>query len=216
MFDLPALFSSWYTDPGNTSHGGTYMSESTIALLHKNELSESKRQKQERWDIRYTRLAQHIAKWSKDPRARVGAVIANPEKGRVIALGFNGFPVGVEDDADRLHDSSLKLKMVVHAEQNALLFAGQMAKGCVIYVAGKPICERCAVLIIQSGITRVVARHPDTLGEDSKWLAGAQLALELFEEVNVEFSATRDRDLGEIQGDEFSSSRRFLQASAEA
>lgn len=151
-------------------------------------------EKKSRWDQRYIRLARHVAAWSKDPRARVGAVIASPEKGRVIALGFNGFPVGIEDDADRLQDSDLKRQVIVHAEQNALLFAGQKANKCSIYVAGKPVCERCAVLIIQAGIREVIARHPDTLAEDSKWRAGAKLALQLFEEAGVKFRSGGESD----------------------
>ena len=162
---------------------------------------ENDEQKQNRWDTRYIKLARHIASWSKDPKARVGAVIANPDKGRIIALGFNGFPVKVEDTAERLGNGELKRKMVVHAEQNALLFAGQIAKGCVIYVVGKPVCERCAVLIIQAGITRVVARHWHTLPSDSKWLEGSKLALSMFNEAGVKFSQSGAEDADAIEGD---------------
>jgi dCMP deaminase len=50
----------------------------------------------------------------KDPDARVGAVIADGH-GRVIALGYNGFAVGVEDSIERLAKKKQKLEMIVHA-----------------------------------------------------------------------------------------------------
>jgi len=124
--------------------------------------------------------------------------------------------VGVEDNAERLDNGDLKLKIVVHAEQNALLFAGQMAKGCVIYVVGKPVCERCAVLIIQSGIKRVVARHWNTLENDSHWLGGSKLGLQLFKEAGVEFCESGDKYSGEIKPDDFSSSTNSKLSAPEA
>src|ERR1700739_2062374 len=60
--------------------------------------------------------------------------LVDPGLGRVIALGFNGFPSNVEDSAQRLNDKEAKLPITLHAEQNALLFAGREAKGCELYV----------------------------------------------------------------------------------
>ena len=79
-----------------------------------------------KWDQRFWDLAGFVAKWSKD-HAKVGAVIA-AERG-VVGLGYNGFPKGMQDSADQLDDSDVKLDIVVHAEQNALLIAGQLAHG---------------------------------------------------------------------------------------
>ena len=141
----------------------------------------------EKWDRNYVGLAAHIAKWSKDPNAQIGAVIASPELGRIISVGFNGFPINIEDDEDRLHDNDLKQGMVIHAEENAILFAGRAARGCHIYIVGKPVCTHCALLIIQSRITRVVAAKPD-FSRESKWNKTGQKALELFREAKVEFT----------------------------
>src|SRR5262245_56317864 len=80
-----------------------------------------------KWDARFLELAEFVSKWSKD-KAKVGAVLATPRSG-AIALGYNGFPIGVEDRAERLEDPDIKLDMVVHAEQNALLIAGPAALG---------------------------------------------------------------------------------------
>ncbi|MFB9971366.1 deaminase [Pseudoroseomonas cervicalis] len=113
-----------------------------------------------RWDSRYIGLAHHIAQWSKDPRAKVGAVLVNQPQARIVATGFNGFPSNVEDSAERLQDKATKLRMMVHAEQNALLHAGHNARGCDAYVVGKPVCNTCATLLIQAGVKRVVAAAP--------------------------------------------------------
>jgi dCMP deaminase len=155
-----------------------------------------------KWDERYIELARHVAGWSKDPQAAVGAVIVDEHKDRVIALGFNGFPAGVEDSAERLIDPELKNEMVVHAEQNALLFAGRMAKGCSIYIVGKPVCARCAVLIIQAGITRVVARAPLD-GTTSKWEKSGKTSIEMFDEADVTFIDSSKYDKGRILRDKF-------------
>lgn len=141
----------------------------------------------EKWDERYVRLAKHISSWSKDPNAAIGAVITSPELGRIISVGFNGFPINIEDDEDRLEDNNLKQQMVIHAEENAILFAGRAAMGCHIYVVGKPVCSHCALLIIQSRIARVIAVRPN-FSQISKWNETGKRALELFDEAGVAFS----------------------------
>ena len=82
----------------------------------------------DKWDMRFLALAEHVSEWSKDPSTQVGAVITHSRSKRVISLGFNGFPAGVEDTEERLEDRTTKYEMVVHAEQNALMFAGDRAE----------------------------------------------------------------------------------------
>ncbi|MBP0444056.1 deoxycytidylate deaminase [Roseomonas sp. SSH11] len=149
------------------------------------------------WDRRYLRLAAHIRDWSKDPRGRVGAVIVAPELNRIVATGFNGFPTRIEDDMDRLSDKPTKLDMMVHAEQSALLFAGREARGCTLYVVGKPVCNHCAVLSIQSGIRRVVA-SPPRLGTRSEWDRRGHISARLFAEAGLRFDAVPEVLLAEL------------------
>ncbi len=60
-------------------------------------------EKQQRWDWRYLRLLarqRHHSRWSKDPKAQVGAIIVNSTLGRIIAVGFtHGFPTNITDCA---------------------------------------------------------------------------------------------------------------------
>ncbi len=154
-------------------------------------------EKQAKWDGRYLGLAHYIAQWSKDPRAKVGAVLVNQRYARIIATGFNGFPSNVEDSAERLQNKTRKLQMILHAEQNALLHAGRDARECDAYVVGKPVCNVCATLLIQSGVRRVVAAapRPDT---DSYWDKVGLLAIDMLREAGVEFTAISGEQLDKL------------------
>lgn len=101
----------------------------------------------ERWDARFCELAKFVSEWSKDPNAKVGSVVFS-KRGGDISIGYNGFPMGVEDSAERLDDPTIKLELVVHAEQNGFFAAGPSDQGGTTYVWGKPVCARCAGVII--------------------------------------------------------------------
>ncbi len=133
-----------------------------------------------KWDRRFLGLASHVAEWSKDPSTQVGAVVAKGNK--VVSLGFNGFPQGLSDDK-RLHDRETKYSLVLHAEENALLFSRSDLSGNTIYVYPLPPCSRCAAKIIQTGISRVVTTIPD---EMSRWEESVALTRLIFEEAGIE------------------------------
>lgn len=138
----------------------------------------------EKWDQRFCELAKFVSEWSKDPNAKVGAVVFS-KRGGDVSIGYNGFPMGVEDSAERLEDQEIKLEIVVHAEVNALLASGSRAQGSTLYVWGKPVCARCAGSIIQAGIKRVVALSPDGGDQTSKWARSGAIAKQMFEEAGV-------------------------------
>lgn len=131
------------------------------------------------WDQRFLALAEHIAGWSKDRSTKVGAVIVDPDR-RVVSIGFNGFPRGIADDA-RLEHRETKYEMIVHAEVNALMFAGRPVRGCTLYTWPLPPCSRCAALLIQAGIGRVVSPPAP-----ERWAQSCGLASSLFCEADVE------------------------------
>ncbi len=145
----------------------------------------------EKWDLRFCEMAKFVSEWSKDPNAKVGAVVYS-KKGGDISIGFNGFPMGVEDSAERLADSDQKLELIVHAELNAIIAAGSRTHGGTIYVWGKPVCARCAGSIIQAGIKRVVALSPSSVEPESKWHKTGKFAFDMFSEagVKVDFYST--------------------------
>lgn len=112
----------------------------------------------EEWDRRFLQTARLVSQSSKDPSTKVGAVISDYNN-RLISAGYNGFPRGVFDDPERLADRDIRLKMTMHAEKNAILFAQRDLSNCTLYSTFIP-CASCAAMIIQSGITRVVTFDP--------------------------------------------------------
>lgn len=146
---------------------------------------------QHKWDRRFLELAALVSTWSKDPSTGVGAVIVNTLK-QVVGLGYNGFARGVDDDPERYANRPLKYKMVVHAEQNAIIQAGHAARGGTVYVYPSfwypNICHDCAKLAIQAGIKCVVGYTAD---EDNpriaNWKESLELSAEMFKEAGVEW-----------------------------
>lgn len=107
------------------------------------------------WDTYYLGLARQAASRSKDPRTQVGAVIVS-SKGRVLSLGYNGFPEGVPESEQRWTPEH-KHDFVIHAELNAIANAasnGVATEGAILYVTLKP-CLECAKAILAAGITHV-------------------------------------------------------------
>ncbi len=107
-----------------------------------------------KWDDRFIGLAGLVAGWSKDPSTQVGCVIVTPAR-VVVGIGYNGFPRGVDDSAERLNDRPTKYLMVQHAEANAVINATASVVGCTAYVTA-PCCASCSGLLIQAGISRIV------------------------------------------------------------
>ena len=137
----------------------------------------------DKWDRRFLDLAAHVARWSRDPSTRVGAVIARPDH-RIVSLGFNGFARGIEDREERYANRELKYKLVVHAEMNAIHFAKQDLTGCHLFTWPLPPCSRCAASIIQVGITRVIALPlMESLRE--RWAEDNEIAEMMFREAEV-------------------------------
>ncbi len=137
-----------------------------------------------KWDERFLALAKHVSSWSKDPGTQVGAVIVD-DLHRVVGLGYNGFPRGIQDTEERLRNRPIKLVYVVHAELNAILNA-QKTEGMTLYVWPMPCCANCAKHIIQAGIKRVVAVKP-TEEQWHRWQDEMALAEGMYKEAGVQY-----------------------------
>ena len=131
------------------------------------------------WINRFMNIAEEVGSWSKDPSRGIGAVIVDINK-RIVSTGFNGFPQNIKDDEEELADRDTKLAKTIHAETNAILFAQRDLTGCTIYCTLIP-CSRCAALIIQSGITAVVAYDNTACGTGYDF----KMAQEMFKEARV-------------------------------
>lgn len=128
-------------------------------------------------------LAKSIASWSKDPSTQVGAVAVKNR--RVLGTGYNGFPHGISDLPGRLADRHEKLLRTVHAEANIIAHAarhGVSLEGSTVYVWPFLPCSNCCTLLIQAGISRVVA--PD-LPIPDRWAENFSLSQAMFREAKV-------------------------------
>ena len=135
----------------------------------------------DKWDLRFLDLAKLISGWSKDPSTKVGAVIVDGDN-RVVSIGYNGFPIGINDDDERLNNRELKYKMIIHAECNALMFANTNLVGYTMYTYPFMPCPKCASMIIQSGITRVVSYE----NKINRWENDFKISRELFHQSKIE------------------------------
>ena len=133
------------------------------------------------WDKRFLELAKLASSWSKDPSTKVGAVIVD-DQNIIVSVGFNGFPKGIQDD-DRLNHRDSKYQIIVHAENNALMFAKRPLDGCTIYTYPFMPCPRCAGMIIQSGIKRIVT-YENTISRH-RWDIDFVISRELFHEAKI-------------------------------
>jgi dCMP deaminase len=99
-------------------------------------------------------------------------------------MGYNGFPMLVNDISDNYNDRDLKLNMILHAEVNAILFAEVPLSNCTIYTYPFPPCCRCAAQIIQSGIRKVIAPKPsESLVE--RWSIELDIATNMYKDAGV-------------------------------
>ena len=139
------------------------------------------------WDEFFMRVAVAAALRSKDPNTQVGAGIADTND-RILSVGYNGTPRGIDDDAfpwdssgDPLTD---KHSYVIHAEANALLnYRGSLKdlQGGTVYVTLFP-CQECAKMLVQAGIGEVV--YLDDKYHDTQ---GAAVARRVFDTCGVRY-----------------------------
>lgn len=106
-------------------------------------------------DTYFMQLAYMAARRATCNRKHVGAVIVTPD-GRTVSTGYNGAPAG-RPSCDEVDHEIVEGHCVrtIHAEANAISYAGRAAWTCQLYVTVTP-CYDCAKLIANAGITRVV------------------------------------------------------------
>jgi dCMP deaminase len=132
------------------------------------------------WDEFFMRVAIAASMRSKDPNTQVGACIAGQDN-RILSVGYNGTPIGLEDDEfpwdaseNPLYD---KHSYVIHAEANAILnYRGSLKDmaGARVYVTLFP-CQECAKTLVQAGIREVVYLDDKYAGTEGNAIAKSVL-----------------------------------------
>ena len=131
--------------------------------------------KQEKYDRAYLKMAKTWGELSYCKRKKVGALIVKDRM--IISDGYNGTPSGFENVCE--DDQNYTKWYVLHAEANAILKVAastQSCKGATLYITLSP-CKECSKLIHQSGLIRVVysKAYKDTSGLDFLKRAGVIL-----------------------------------------
>lgn len=114
------------------------------------------------WEEYFMSIALLSSLRSKDPHTKVGACIVS-EDNKVLSLGYNGMPLGVDDQCipwaghgQDLPELETKYPYVCHAELNAILNApNHDLRGSIVYVTLFP-CNECTKAIIQAGIKKII------------------------------------------------------------
>ncbi len=125
-------------------------------------------------------LVDEVAKRATCDRGKSGCIIVKDK--RILCSGYVGSPPGFPhcDEAGHLlkkvtnDDGTVTQHCVrtIHAEQNAICQAaryGIRQDGTTLYCTMEP-CRVCAMLIISSGISRVVARKRYHAGAETRGL----------------------------------------------
>jgi len=107
-------------------------------------------------DQYFMAIADIVKTRSPDPKTQVGAVLVD-RNDRLVATGFNGTPVGFDDESlDWLERDSV-YPVCVHAEMNAILYSNSRYDGSKLYVTLSP-CKECIKLVAAAGIKVIVFR----------------------------------------------------------
>lgn len=139
-----------------------------------------------KWDEYFIHMVKLVASKSKDLSSKCGTVIVSDDN-RILATGFNGMPMGVDDYNIERHKRPAKYLYTEHGERNAIYsaaFNGVSLKGSKAYITGYP-CADCARALIQSGIVEVILdpNAPDLAGQ--QWNTHYQAAKDMMEEAGV-------------------------------
>lgn len=120
------------------------------------------------FDEYFLGIAEAVSRRADCSRRQVGAVVVDKEH-RIVSTGYNGSPPGGPSclggecpratsnvDPGSSYDTGPGMCVAVHAEMNALLYAGRdRTNGSTLYVTDAP-CDGCRKPIEAAGIVKVV------------------------------------------------------------
>lgn len=149
--------------------------------------------RQEKWDLRFLRLAKEVSSWSKDASTQVGAVLTR-DTNEIVSLGYNGFEKYDEDKEEDYLNREIKYSKIIHAEINAINFSQTGVFHCTLYTYPFAPCNVCAGIIAKRGISRVVSLTPsdDIL---SRWRDSLEESNEIFRQYGIDVTLYKPEDL---------------------
>lgn len=134
-------------------------------------------------DQNFLEMCKVIAKRSRDPSTKVGAVIVGPDN-EIRSTGYNCFPRGINDNVEERFERPEKYHWFEHAERNAIYNAARVGvplDNCRIYIPWLP-CIDCARAIVQVGIRYIITEN---IEPPDRWKDSIRRSMELFTEAGI-------------------------------
>ena len=123
------------------------------------------------WDTYWLMLLPGVRARASCPRRQVGAIIVDTYN-KILSTGYNGPPSGLPNCTEHPCEGAMEEKgktqlcIALHAESNAIFFAGDNIRYAdTLYCTTKP-CMKCCLEILRTPITKVVylEDYPDDSG----------------------------------------------------
>lgn len=137
-------------------------------------------------DIDYLNEVYNVSKKSPDPSTQCGAIIVKNDS--VVSSGVNKFPDKIDNDITIYQNREEKYSRILHCEINAIFSAFKNninIENSTLYTYPFLTCNRCAVHVIEAGITRVVSpKCPPELEE--RWEDSFKKARQYYREAGIE------------------------------
>lgn len=105
------------------------------------------------WTNYFLGLAKVASQRSHDIHTQHGCIITDANH-RILGVGYNGFPKGLDDSILPLGRPE-KYDWMIHAERNALSNCVVRPDNGIAYVTGQ-CCNDCVMALWQEGITHIV------------------------------------------------------------
>jgi len=149
------------------------------------------------WDEYFMEIARTVAKRATCDRGRSGCVIVKNKQ--ILVTGYVGSPKGFPhcDDVGHkmeewTHDGVKRMHCVrtAHAEQNAICQAAKLGipiEGATLYCKMTP-CNKCAQMIINSGIKRVVFEKVYHAAQENEFYGKAGIKLDVVDDSLEEYA----------------------------
>lgn len=104
------------------------------------------------WDDYFLSMLDLVKQRSSDSQTQHAAILT--ENNRVISMGYNGFPVGINNLPDARPE---KYKWMTHGEINAIVNCKMKPEGPITcYITGTP-CNVCSKAMWNFGVRRIVS-----------------------------------------------------------
>ena len=105
------------------------------------------------WDNYFMNMAECVSLRSPDPSTKHGCVIVDTNN-RVLSTGYNGPVKGFPNNKIDFKRPQ-KYTWMIHAEDNAVLFAQCNLTNTTAYITGHP-CASCFRRLVQAGTKKIV------------------------------------------------------------